>query len=70
MRFVRTALYAHEHGFPVISSSLGISRWKDMNQITDCGLKTRGWKETRAALEALVAAARQLREETADASAA
>jgi methionine synthase II (cobalamin-independent) len=36
----------------------------------DCGLKTRGWKETRAALEALLAAARQLREETADANAA
>lgn len=37
MRFERTALYAHEHGFPVISSSLGISRWKDMNQINDSG---------------------------------
>lgn len=37
MRFERTALYAHEHGFPVISSSLGISRWKDMNQINGCG---------------------------------
>ncbi|MFF2046801.1 epoxyqueuosine reductase QueH [Stenotrophomonas bentonitica] len=37
MRFVRTALYAHENGFAVISSSLGISRWKDMNQINDCG---------------------------------
>jgi epoxyqueuosine reductase len=37
MRFERTALYAHEHGIPVISSSLGISRWKDMNQINDCG---------------------------------
>lgn len=37
MRFERTALYAHEHGFPVISSSLGISRWKDMNQINDAG---------------------------------
>ncbi|WP_422509771.1 5-methyltetrahydropteroyltriglutamate--homocysteine S-methyltransferase [Stenotrophomonas sp. GZD-301] len=36
----------------------------------DCGLKTRGWKETRAALDALVAAARQLREESADANAA
>ncbi|WP_256775231.1 MULTISPECIES: 5-methyltetrahydropteroyltriglutamate--homocysteine S-methyltransferase [unclassified Stenotrophomonas] len=36
----------------------------------DCGLKTRGWKETRAALEALVAAARQLRAEHADANAA
>ncbi len=37
MRFERTALYAHEHGFPVISSSLGISRWKNMQQINDCG---------------------------------
>ncbi|MGE4336348.1 MAG: epoxyqueuosine reductase QueH [Pigmentiphaga sp.] len=39
MRFERTALYAHEHGFPVITSSLGISRWKNMNQINDCGLR-------------------------------
>nr|WP_314438473.1 epoxyqueuosine reductase QueH [uncultured Brevundimonas sp.] len=37
MRFERTALYAHEHGFPVMTSSLGISRWKDMNQINGCG---------------------------------
>jgi predicted adenine nucleotide alpha hydrolase (AANH) superfamily ATPase len=37
MRFERTALYAHEHGFPVITSSLGISRWKDMDQINGCG---------------------------------
>ncbi|HGN1705809.1 TPA: epoxyqueuosine reductase QueH [Providencia rettgeri] len=37
MRFARTALYAAEHGFSVISSSLGISRWKDMQQINDCG---------------------------------
>lgn len=37
MRFLRTALYAHEHGFKVITSSLGISRWKDMDQINDCG---------------------------------
>lgn len=37
MRFERTALYAHEHGFPVMSSSLGISRWKDMNQINTSG---------------------------------
>jgi 5-methyltetrahydropteroyltriglutamate--homocysteine methyltransferase len=27
----------------------------------DCGLKTRGWPETRAALQAMVAAAQQLR---------
>ncbi|MDX2347176.1 MAG: epoxyqueuosine reductase QueH [Legionella sp.] len=39
MRFERTALYAHEHGFPVISTSLGISRWKDMNQINDAGIR-------------------------------
>ncbi|MEQ4512057.1 MAG: epoxyqueuosine reductase QueH, partial [Dickeya sp.] len=38
MRFERTALYAHEHGFSVISSSLGISRWKNMQQITQCGV--------------------------------
>ncbi|MCB2081115.1 MAG: epoxyqueuosine reductase QueH, partial [Rickettsiales bacterium] len=30
MRFERTALYAHEHGFDVFTSSLGISRWKNM----------------------------------------
>ena len=37
MRFERTALYAHEHGFKVMTSSLGISRWKDMNQINASG---------------------------------
>ena len=30
----------------------------------DCGLKTRGWPETRAALEAMVAAAKALRAQT------
>ncbi|MBI3602114.1 MAG: epoxyqueuosine reductase QueH [Candidatus Omnitrophica bacterium] len=39
MRFERTALYAHEHGFKVITSSLGLSRWKDMNQINGCGVR-------------------------------
>ena len=39
MRFERTALYAHEHGFPVFTSSLGISRWKDMNQINGSGVR-------------------------------
>lgn len=39
MRFERTALYAHEHGFPVISSSLGISRWKNMDQINESGIR-------------------------------
>ncbi|WP_329440841.1 5-methyltetrahydropteroyltriglutamate--homocysteine S-methyltransferase [Streptomyces sp. NBC_01426] len=35
----------------------------------DCGLKTRGWTETRASLENLVAAAREVRTETGGASA-
>ncbi|OKP01203.1 epoxyqueuosine reductase QueH [Xenorhabdus eapokensis] len=39
MRFERTALYAYEHGFPVITSSLGISRWKNMQQINECGVR-------------------------------
>jgi len=39
MRFERTALYAHEHDFKVIVSSLGLSRWKDMGQINDSGTK-------------------------------
>lgn len=39
MRFERTALYAYENGFDVISSSLGISRWKNMNQINDSGVR-------------------------------
>src|SRR5271156_1091885 len=39
MRFERTALYAHEHDFKVITSSLGLSRWKDMNQINGCGVR-------------------------------
>jgi predicted adenine nucleotide alpha hydrolase (AANH) superfamily ATPase len=39
MRFARTALYAYENGFSVFTSSLGISRWKNMNQINDCGVR-------------------------------
>lgn len=37
MRFERSALYAHEHGFPLMTSSLGISRWKNMQQVNECG---------------------------------
>lgn len=37
MRLERTARYAWEHGFRVISSVLGVSRWKDMQQANDCG---------------------------------
>lgn len=39
MRFERSALYAAEHGFSVFSSTLGISRWKDMDQINACGVR-------------------------------
>ncbi|MBL0319413.1 MAG: epoxyqueuosine reductase QueH [Alphaproteobacteria bacterium] len=38
MRFERTALFAHEHGFKVFTSSLSISRWKNMQQINECGV--------------------------------
>ena len=37
MRFLKTAQYAELHGFSIISSTLGISRWKDMNQINNSG---------------------------------
>ncbi len=39
MRFERTAHYAHEHGYKLISSTLGISRWKNMDQINGCGVR-------------------------------
>jgi epoxyqueuosine reductase len=39
MRFERSALYAYEHGFQVFTSSLSISRWKNMQQINECGEK-------------------------------
>ena len=38
-RFERTALHAHEHGFDVISSSLGISRLKRMDQVNASGVR-------------------------------
>jgi predicted adenine nucleotide alpha hydrolase (AANH) superfamily ATPase len=37
MRFVRTAEYAAKNGFKVYTSSLGLSRWKDMDQINKSG---------------------------------
>ncbi len=39
VRFERTALYAHEHDFKVITSSLGMSRWKDRDQVNSCGVR-------------------------------
>ena len=37
MRFERTAFYAYENQFKLFSSTLGISRWKNMKQINGCG---------------------------------
>jgi len=39
MRLERTALYAHENGFKVFASSMGISRWKDMTQVNEAGIR-------------------------------
>jgi hypothetical protein len=39
MRFERTALCAYEYGFPMMTSLLGISRWKNMTQIDGSGAK-------------------------------
>lgn len=39
MRFVRTARYAAENGFKVFTSCLGISRWKDFDQVTAAGVR-------------------------------
>ncbi|MDR3423802.1 MAG: epoxyqueuosine reductase QueH [Alphaproteobacteria bacterium] len=37
MRLERAALYAHENKFPLFATSLGISRWKNMEQVNECG---------------------------------
>ena len=37
MRFERSALYAVENGYSVFCSTLGTSRWKDLEQINGCG---------------------------------
>ncbi len=39
MRFIRTASYASENGFSLFTSSLGISRWKNMEQINQSGIR-------------------------------
>jgi predicted adenine nucleotide alpha hydrolase (AANH) superfamily ATPase len=39
MRFERTALYAYENNFKVFTSSLGISRWKNKEQINESGIR-------------------------------
>ena len=40
MRFEVTAKYASENGFDITSSTLGISRWKDMEQINASGARS------------------------------
>lgn len=37
MRLERAALYAYKQGFEIFTSSLGISRWKNMQQVNSCG---------------------------------
>ena len=37
LRFERSALFAHENNFRVFTSSLGFSRWKDLQQVNDSG---------------------------------
>jgi len=39
MRFVKTAEYAFQNGFRVFTSSLGISRWKDFDQVSRAGIQ-------------------------------
>ncbi|MDA0900410.1 MAG: epoxyqueuosine reductase QueH, partial [Proteobacteria bacterium] len=39
MRFEKSALYAVENDYPVFATTLGISRWKDMNQINNSGTR-------------------------------
>lgn len=37
MRFERSALFAYENKFKIFATTLGISRWKDLNQINGSG---------------------------------
>lgn len=37
LRLEATARYAAEQGIPVFATTLGISRWKDLAQVDDCG---------------------------------
>ena len=39
MRMERTALYAHEHGFHYITTTNATSRWKDVKQVNDSGVR-------------------------------
>jgi predicted adenine nucleotide alpha hydrolase (AANH) superfamily ATPase len=39
MRFERSALYAHENNFSLFATTLGISRWKDLDQVNNSWLR-------------------------------
>jgi len=39
MRFERSALFAHENNFSLFATTLGISRWKDLHQVNNSGLR-------------------------------
>ena len=39
MRFERSALYAHENNLSLFATTLGISRWKDLDQVNNSGLR-------------------------------
>ena len=39
MRFERSALFAHENNFSLYATTLGISRWKDLDQVNNSGLR-------------------------------
>jgi len=39
MRMERAALYAHEHGFDAIATTNATSRWKDVKQVDDSGIR-------------------------------
>ena len=39
IRFERSALYAHKNNFSLFATTLGISRWKDLDQVNNSGLR-------------------------------
>lgn len=39
MRLIKTMTYAKEHGYTAVASVLGVSRWKDLNQVNTAAAK-------------------------------
>lgn len=46
LRLENTALYAHENKFSLFATSLGISRWKNIEQVNASGMKAAARYET------------------------